>query len=59
MEKEAACQIMGNPDFTILKCQSCRDSADPLYKDCLTARISSIFLKPDQSLFNPKTLQPA
>jgi hypothetical protein len=59
MEKETACQIIGNPDFSLSQCQLCRDSADPLYKDCLTARLTYIFLNADQTRFSPETLQPA
>ena len=49
MGKEAACQIIGSPDFSISKCQSCRDSADPIYKECLTTRLIEMSLKIDQS----------
>lgn len=59
MEKEPACQIIGAPDFSILKCQSCRDSADPLYKECLTARLIQLSIEIDQSYTqSPETLQP-
>jgi hypothetical protein len=59
MEKEAACQTIGNPDFTLSQCQLCRDSADPLYKDSFTIRLAPISLKADQTLFSQETLQSA
>ena len=58
MEQEATCQIIGNPDFNLQKCHLCRDSADPLYKDCLMVRLAEYSLKTDQSLLSPQTWQP-
>ena len=39
---EISCRTIGNPDFNLNKCTHCREDADPVYKLCLTLRITHI-----------------
>lgn len=34
------CNIIGSPDFNCNVCRRCRENADPIYKQCLTLRIT-------------------
>ena len=45
MNEKESCQCVGAPDFRLVKCERCRDQADPLYKHCLTLRITEHILK--------------
>ena len=42
---QKVCKIIGNPDFDLMRCNRCREDADPLYKQCLTIRITTEKIK--------------
>ena len=39
---QKVCKIIGNPDFNLKECRFCREDADPVYKQCLTLRVTDI-----------------
>ena len=40
MNEKESCQCIGAADFSLSECVLCRDQAHPLYKQCITVRIT-------------------